>query len=239
MIIRENFDTNIFGKDVYKMFLKKRYDKSFLSKKILNIKKSLIFCFSVFDEKNIKILKDLDFDFISIRETYFRLSNSVKELTIKKGFRIYSLNDKIPLIDKQSLKQMAMTLGKTSRYFKDSKISTRDAMKFYITWLDNSLYRSYADNYFLIFKDKKLAGLVTLKIKNNSGFIDLIGVMPTFQNLGLGSLLLNKSLNFFKEKDIDDVFVITEGENIQAGAFYQKNGFIKKYIELVYHKHLC
>ena len=132
---------------------------------------------------------------------------------------------------------MADIIGSTSRYFKDKQIPREKAMEIYVTWINNSIYNRYANESFFIMKGDKLTGLVTLKVKDNNGCIDLIGVHNDFQGLGLGKLLLQRGIQYFVDGGAGGIFVVSEGENIPATAFYQKTGFVINKVELVYHRH--
>jgi ribosomal protein S18 acetylase RimI-like enzyme len=132
---------------------------------------------------------------------------------------------------------MAEILGRTSRYFKDKQISPKTSLQLYVTWIENSIFNGYANQCVLLMKDNRLAGIHTMKLKNGTGVVDLIGLGKDFQNMGFGKTLLEEGIKWMQKQDVDTIEVITEAENIPATAFYQKNGFIMKDIELVYHKH--
>jgi len=48
--------------------------------------------------------------------------------------------------------------------------------------------------------------------------------------------MIQQLLEWFTSRQIDPVFVVTQGRNVGAQAFYQRNGFITHSVELWYHK---
>lgn len=52
-----------------------------------------------------------------------------------------------------------------------------------------------------------------------------LAVIPEFQGLGLGRLLLRASLQFPKEKNYNKTILSVNGENDKAQALYLKEGF--------------
>jgi len=233
---KDDFDSNIFNKNVYKLFLKQEIDTEdilFISDNIPDI----VFCFSIFSNRNIRILEDLGFRFISIRTSY-HLEFKEKVVPKKeKNITIKEFGESGESVSKDDIRQLSDIIGKKSRYFKDPDVPRQIGKRIYFEWLNNSLFKGYADTVFLLYKKKEIAGLVSLKKQKEKGYIDLIGVKDNFQNKGFGTLLVGKAISTFIDYGINDIYVITEGENLQANYFYQKNGFRIQNVELVYHKH--
>lgn len=237
-LYQDNFDSNIFGGRVYKMFFDKKVvsDKT-ISDVLKNHKISYLYCFTNVFDSNIFILEKLGFRLISIRNTYKRTSGkAVKTLAIPKGFRVLTGFKGKNKLKNRDIENIAKIIGRTSRYFKDKKLPQRKCLKLYMDWIKNSLYHGYADESYLVFKKKILAGIITLKIKPEGGYVDLIGIFPRFQNRGLGKLLLQLGDNYLIDKKIKNMYAVTEGENVPANRFYQKNNFILDDVKLVYHK---
>lgn len=235
---KDPFDSKIFEKEVYKLIIEKFVSEKQIKNLFQKKSQNLVFCFTPFCNKNIKVLESLNFNFTSIRTTYkYRITKALKTNLPSSIFKINQLS-KTPInLYKNNLKNLANILAQTSHYCKDPQLTSKKAEKLYITWLENSLYHKYADEAFYITVKNRCIGLITLKIKENQGFIDLIGLEKKFQHQGLGKSLLAKGINYFQNKKIKNLLAITEGENIPANRFYQKNTFIVDKIELVYHKH--
>ncbi|MCK4325580.1 GNAT family N-acetyltransferase [bacterium] len=237
---KDEFDTKVLERNVFKLLI----DEDIIDEKKLlslfgNKDIGIILCTTVFSHKNISLLGELGFNLMTIRNTYkLPLSYYAKKEVNCSDFNIIQGSKTLIKFKCEDIKNMAYILASTSRYFKDKLIPREKSLDLYVNWINNSIYEHYADEFFLITtKNNKLIGLITLKIKNNSGFIDLIGVHNDFQGLGFGKILLQKGSQYFISSNIDDIFVVTEGENIPANVFYQKNNFIIDKVELVYHKH--
>lgn len=56
-------------------------------------------------------------------------------------------------------------------------------------------------------------------------YLHSIGVLPAFQNLGVGTKMMDYIVNFAKENNFSEVFVITDKANNTACHVYEKTGF--------------
>ncbi len=237
---REKFDSEIFKCNVYKLFLHEKNSESDILRLInaADVKPEMIFCIADFYRENIMALEKLGFSLVSIRNIYkYSGSENKKSAKIPAYNMVANSQLKSGEINKESLPGLAMVVGETSRFFKDEKIDRKLAINFYEIWVNNSFFAGYADEVYIIKEADEVAGFCSVKIKDKSGYIDLIGVKGKYQGKGYGGALLEKAIDYFKKKNITEIFVITEGENVPANAFYQKNGFILNKIELAYHKH--
>lgn len=237
----DDFDTKIFKKNIYKFYLDKEITLKELNKTIGQIKDGIIFCFTLFSIENASALQDSGFKLISIRNTYKLDLNSYVKKPSEPYYGKYILLDKteaLLLLQQINTVQIAKTIYRTSRYSKDKLIDKNKGLDIYINWVNNSLYNNYADQAFLIFDKSFVIGIITIKIKKEGAFIDLLGVNYKYQNQKIGTHLLKNAVTYLISKNIDNIFVITEAENIPANIFYEKNSFITWNVELVYHKHI-
>src|SRR5690349_21524284 len=86
----------------------------------------------------------------------------------------------IALAKKTEWKKLTVLAGSVfyaNRFFNDPLIEKKRANKIYEEWILNSLKKNVADEV-LVFKNKKIAGFITLQ---NSGHIPLIAVEKTMQ----------------------------------------------------------
>lgn len=242
-LYKSEFDSNIFGVNVYKIHLSKALTSELSFDNILRNKKiDVVFCTSAIIQSNLRLLEKYGFSLISIRATYilylkefldnqFRLIN-----TSSKDIQIISGSERTN-ITRNQITEFAGVLLPKSRYSKDEQISKQIGMNFFTTWIENSLYHHYAEKAFMAIKDSKIIGLVTVKIRYRRAYLDLICVFPKYQKLGVGKLLLLQVIKYLLLRKIEILEASTQGENIQANIFYQRNRFILKNIELDYHKH--
>jgi len=231
---RDDFDSKIFNKEIYKLFLKKesRADLSY-QKKIENKKIDIIFAFSLYGVENINFFYRHNFQFINTRNIYKCEDLSFSEIDVK-NYSVVEAGNNVS-IDKIQAHKILENIAETSRYFKDACIKKETTLFLYREWLKNSI-RGYAEKVFLLFLEERLIGFATLRKEGSKFFLDLIGIDKNFTGKGLGGLLVNVAKDFCLKQD-KELWVITEGENVIANRFYQKNGFLVKDFQLVFHKH--
>ncbi len=235
---KDPFDTSILGQEVYKMTLTAATTVSELNSAIAKIKQGIVHSFIPVLPDKIHIMEKLQFHFVGIRNTYLYVGELSKvNSPLGSGYTINYFKS-TDTIQKQDLDNLATPIYKMSRYYKDETIPKAKSKAVYIQWIKNSLYNGYADQSVLAWYKNKPVGICTLRIKNKDGYIDLLGVVPQHQNQHIGKLLLHRALSYMKLHKINNIFVVTEGENIPANIFYQKNNFLLHSVVLVYHKNL-
>lgn len=77
----------------------------------------------------------------------------------------------------------------------------------------------------VFYEDGRPAGTYTLKIKDNTGWIDSIGVAPEFQRRGIGSKLLKKSVKVLQDAGKENIELSVFNINTRAVELYLKSGF--------------
>ena len=239
----DKFDSQMLGRTVYKLQLRDEVaDAAELRSLYAGEPADVLFCFSEYSPRNSAALQAEGFSFISIRNTYELTLDAAQIAKLANvtptDVALVTASDGVPELPPQDLLGLANTLGETSRYFKDARIPRENSLKVYQTWLHNSLYNGYANDVVLAMQSGELAGIHTLKWKNGTGVVDLIGVQPRYQQHGMGRALLQAGLRTFAQNGLTCVEVVTEGENVPASRFYQKNGFLLRSMQLVWHKHL-
>jgi GNAT superfamily N-acetyltransferase len=238
-IFKDQFDCSIFRRNIFKLILEHSIDERKIRAKIESTPEQAdwMVCFTTFSHQNIQALERLNFSLMSIRVTYrFAGIISVPSQPTPHGISLSLLSKQKKLnLSEKSIIALAKIIGSTSHYFQNNEISKKDVVLFYQTWIKNSLFKDYADEAVLLTKGPELVGLLTIKVKNQVGYIDLVGVDAKIQGKGLGTLLMREALAYFKRKKIKSIKVTTQGENIRANNFYQKNHFIIEKTELVYH----
>ncbi|MBN8569001.1 MAG: GNAT family N-acetyltransferase [Ignavibacteria bacterium] len=96
---------------------------------------------------------------------------------------------------------------------------------------ENIDYSAFIDNkdkiVFFVFIDKELAGQVILiKHWSNYASIEDIRVERKFRGKGIGSKLIQKSIEWAKSINSIGIVVETQNVNVKACLFYRKNGFV-------------
>lgn len=143
------------------------------------------------------------------------------------------------IIDKKSILNIAGNSFIKSRFFKDKNIKKTVAIKIKRNWVSN-FFREKRGEYLIVSEfNKKVVGFL-LVLKNKKDYIiDLIAVKKNYQNLGLGTKMIeffeNKVLNRNKVK----IYASTQSDNEDAIKLYIKNKFKVKYKKYVYHFNSC
>ncbi|SDN22884.1 ribosomal-protein-alanine N-acetyltransferase [Desulfonauticus submarinus] len=81
--------------------------------------------------------------------------------------------------------------------------------------------------FFGIFVQEKIIAYTSLVCLGWEGEIWNLAVLPNWRRQGVGSYLLSKSLDFFNDKDVKEVFLEVRESNIPALQLYLKFGFKK------------
>jgi dTDP-4-amino-4,6-dideoxy-D-galactose acyltransferase len=136
------------------------------------------------------------------------------------------------------LYEIALESGKYSRFKTDEKLPAGCYEKLYRKWIEKSVSGEIADKVFVYIEDRRVLGLITVKIKPDHGEIGLLGIHPSAQGKGLGSKLIAAAENYATLQGKNKVEVATQKKNISACAFYEKNGYRIKSILNYYHIHL-
>lgn len=123
-----------------------------------------------------------------------------------------------------------------SRYYADPCFTDAQSDALYKTWMQKSL-NGYADAVLVADLDGAAAGFVTchLNTETQIGSIGLVGVAPEARGHGIGLKVVNGSLHWFRDKNMNKVTVVTQGRNIAAQRLYQRAGFVTQAVQLWYH----
>lgn len=125
--------------------------------------------------------------------------------------------------------------GEYSRFKKDSNFGQDDFLRFYDTWIENSIKREIADVVYIYKVSNSIKGLITGKTRENKMVIGLLSVVDGCRGQGIGRALI-KHLNAYSNTiGINQLEVATQLDNIKACKFYEKNGMIQKSITPIYH----
>lgn len=139
------------------------------------------------------------------------------------------------IIDKKLISDIAEKSFVKSRFFQDKNIKNKLARKIKRNWVIN-FFKKKRGKYLIVADLKKKVVGFLLILKNKEDYIiDLISVKKKYQNLGLGTKMIeffeNKVLNKNKER----IYVSTQSNNSESIKLYVKNNFMVKYKKYIYH----
>lgn len=235
----EKFDSEIFKFNTARLKLLRplnelEINNNQINKYLINNQIKFLIASTIVDPNNLNFLEKHNFNFISIKSLYELCEFKDYKNNASPKFEIKTDKEINFDLNKIEWQELIDTLSFSSHYYKSLKLQKIFTKKIYEKWFENS-FNGYADKIFTINFNNEIAGIITLKIKDKEIFIDLLGIRPKFNNLGLGSIILSHAISFAKNLN-KKIFVYTQGENIPANRCYQKNGFRIKNIELIYHK---
>jgi len=138
--------------------------------------------------------------------------------------------------DVTALRAMARTGFRLSRFYFDPTFPRASVDALYETWIEKSC-NGYADAVLVAASGGQVAGYVTCHRDGAAkGRLGLLGVRDDWQGRGLGHVLVNSALAWFRESGASEVYVVTQGRNRAALRLYQGCGFVIDAVELWYHR---
>ena len=140
--------------------------------------------------------------------------------------------------DMPRLEEIAMMVGKFSRYTFDDNFRSDEIERLYRTWIRNSIHGLADDVYVARWarEDGDVVGLVTCLTRGEIGFINLMGVHNANRRMRIGVGLVQFALEWAVNRNLGSMQVVTQGRNVAAQRLYQRMGFITKSTTLFYHK---
>ncbi|MFN1219607.1 GNAT family N-acetyltransferase [Chryseobacterium kwangjuense] len=210
-----------------------QWDSDFFKKKIGEIlltQKENISSDTTYDLIVAKQPSDFDYDIegyhLSFKETKVNFIKSLEGLAIKASDIVQDTDDDSK--DVCFFKELAYESGKKSRFLLDKSFGEVKFKELYDMWIINSLNKKFAAKTFFIEEENQAIGFVTVQQYDTLGKIGLIATHPDFQGRGYGKKLLHTAEEFCIKNGMTDLEIPTQKENIQACAFYSKQGYTIK-----------
>lgn len=129
---------------------------------------------------------------------------------------------------------LALQSGLYSRFKTDPNFGPQSFVNLYKKWTESSVNKSIA-NYIAVIAEDENQAFGTLKIDGNKGVIGLFAVDENHRRKSLGKKIMQSIFNYVKEKNVDELEVATQRQNIEACLFYEKMGFKIKSETFIYH----
>lgn len=186
------------------------------------------------DAQSVRVAEDGRFRLVDIRVTLrYRESGSDgrRPEPVVRATRLARAED-LP-----ALRHIAKDSYHDSRFYFDENFPRRKCDELYETWIRRS-YQGYADAVLVVEGESTPAGFVTchLDAARGVGSIGLVGVSEAVQRQGIGQIAVRQALQWFADREISDVEVVTQGRNRAAQRVYQRCGFVTDLTQLWYHK---
>lgn len=137
--------------------------------------------------------------------------------------------------DIPSLRAIAKVSHRDSRFCFDSNFEAGRAALMFEIWIEKSCH-GYADAVLVAEVEGRSVGYVTCQLQEGSnGQIGLCGVASEAQGQGIGHRLVQGALQWFLDRGVKRVTVVTQGRNSAAQRLYQRCGFVTESMHLWYH----
>lgn len=238
-IEKVEWDSKFFNLNIYRTFLKK-IDQEQIDK-INNIQKSI--CIDLlYHFQNSIYIKNTQL----LELNKFYLVQQKIELILD----LFNYENNIPDIENESINvfddckyniedlyKISKQICVKSRFYYDKHFNKSKVEELYKIWIYNSYYGKFADRIYIYNKEENVYGFCIVQIENNNIIkISLIGVDQTRKKKGIGSIILKRIFNDYKEKGYKKCLVATQANNINAINFYIKNNFKFYKSEIVFHR---
>ncbi len=138
----------------------------------------------------------------------------------------------------ERLEEIAVQIGFTSRFNFDKNFGNGCCERLYRLWIMNACRGGFADVVFVArwSEDGEAVGLITCLLRDGVGSIQLAGVHNEQRQRGIGTKLVQASLDWAKDREANSMEVVTQTRNVTAQRLYQQMGFFTKSTKLLYHK---
>jgi len=173
------------------------------------------------------------FHFADIRLTFERSIQKHANVVLPEGFYFGKAEER----HVGKLKNIAENLYLDSRYYFDKNFDIEKTNIFYQNWVEKAVLGTFDNECYCVFVQDEPVGFCTIRYsKSNNVNIGLFGIDNQYQGIGLGKNILFLVFNELNDKQIEKIFVVTQGRNYPAQRIYQSVGFLTKSTELWYHK---
>lgn len=168
-----------------------------------------------------------DISLFNDKKIVYHKNRKFKSKLINNNIKSYKNN---PVTEE--LKALSLASGIYSRYYLDLNFPRDKFELLYTKWIEKSLLTDYATDVLVYLDEHLLKGLLTYRIIGKKALVGIIATNNSCRNCGVGSCLIKyfeSNLPFY----VTDIEVMTQGVNVTACRFYEKNGYTiadKKYI---------
>ena len=103
------------------------------------------------------------------------------------------------------------------------------AAELYARWIENGFaaYNNGNGVVLGVFDDGTLVGIVSVSVIGRTAKVDLLAVEEGYRGRGIGRRLMGSAVMFARERDCDELIVVTQGENVEACGFYASLGMLE------------
>lgn len=195
--------------------------------------KCLYFLADSDDADTARLAEDHQFRFVDVRVTLEAQLDDISAMKERgwEGVIRLSIPDDIP-----TLKTIAKVSHFDSRFYYDKNFPNPLCDALYEMWIEKS-GKGYADAVLVAELRGRPVGYISCHLLEEAkGQIGLVGVSGDAQGIGLGPRLVHQALEWFAQRGVSRVTVVTQGRNSRGQRTYQKCGFVTRHVQLWYHR---
>lgn len=135
--------------------------------------------------------------------------------------------------------EIAESIAKVSRFYREPAIGKEKALSLYRTWVDNALNGSFCDGVIVNRVDGHIRGIHLIKTDavNQTGTCSLIGTNPVYKGAGIGRNLWKQAFSYWLgKKSVTHCRVPFSLDNMESFNFHLRMGFNSvESIRYIYH----
>jgi len=138
--------------------------------------------------------------------------------------------------DISRLKIAGRGLFSSSRYYLYPEFDRNKVDLMFQLWIEKAVLGEFDDELYYLCAEPDILAFISLRYQEHAASIGLLGVKEAYWGRGLGTLLLDRLCQLLHKRQVTEVTVATQGKNLNAVQFYQKNEFHLSKITLCYYK---
>ena len=133
------------------------------------------------------------------------------------------------------MEALALAAGEHSRFRRDPRFGEEAFKRLYLTWIRNSVNRSFAEEVLFIEDFGKKRAMLTIGLHMGRPDIGLVATEAAYRGRGMAGDLVRASLVWAINRDYREAQVTTQAENTGACAFYEAMGYKLEREDWIYH----
>ena len=137
--------------------------------------------------------------------------------------------------DLRALQNIAKDIFTNSRFYADGRFPKDKCQMLYQAWVKN-ICEGHTDMGLVATIEGQIQGFISGHKSATTGRIDLVGVRREAQGSGIGNELVHSGTEWYADRGVEHVKVVTQGRNIIAQRLYQRHGYLAHSCQLHYHK---
>jgi ribosomal protein S18 acetylase RimI-like enzyme len=184
------------------------------------------------DRLTTTLLEEHQFRFVDIRITLSRDIDGIYEEAGQTPVYVRPARE----VDIPALRAIARASHRDSRFYYDPQFPLALCDALYETWIEKSC-EGYADLVLVAELEQRAVGYLSCHLKKGGdGEIGIVAVDEASRGTGAGRKLVLSSLNWFADRGVKRLSVVTQGRNAAAQRLYQRCGFLTDSVRLWSHK---